>query len=196
MHGSGHDSGHSGGTRSKGVLLKLDKGFRILLAREQAWIEEHTGQRVPRTNLMRDLMRNELKRRAESRGESIPHAEPANLVALALANEADHEAEGAPIDVGDEDAEEVTQVGRHVAAAPGIAPARTERVQDGREAPQGPSGASEAPQTRHSARQAVSVSASHVGDITPVAVGRSGGQGGFVGDIKLVGTTSGVKRGE
>ena len=146
---------HMEGEGSKGILLKLDRGFRKLLANEQALIAAETGVKPPRTNLMRDLMRAELSRRAEARGESIPHAEPATF---------DDEPDDG----------ETTQVGHHVTPkAPPLA-------QDARKAVPGRPGGQNAP-------EALSGAPSAPAQVLPVAVGRAAGQGGYVGDIKLVG---------
>lgn len=166
-------------SKTKGVLVKLDRGFLALLAREQTAIETASGKRPPRTNIMRELMLGEIRRRAEGRGETVPYAE---LVSF----ESD--------EVQADDLDEVTRTGfEPVADSARKAP---EPSQDaiGTDSHDADSlDASERVLDAPSASAQVMIEEK---DIKPVFVARAEGRGGFMGDIKMVGVTSGVARGE
>jgi hypothetical protein len=76
-------------TKERGVLLLLDEAFIERLDRETAIVEAlqvvpegRKRLRVPRSVVMRAMLRAELDRRATARGESVPTAEPVSFVSF------------------------------------------------------------------------------------------------------------------
>jgi len=121
------------GVKERGLLVKLDEGFFMRLDHETLVRSTGVGRAIPRTAVIRSLLRFALDHFAEKRGEDVPSAEPVTaeeMAAVAAALEASNAEKAAEVEAKAEAVEAPQQVEQVIASAP-EPPAQVEAKQPG-----------------------------------------------------------------